>query len=123
MKEAIFRIILIITGIINFIPVLVAFLPSKIEKAYGVALPDANFELLLRHRAVLLGIVGGLLLYAAFSKMHYNLVSIVGMVSMISYVFLYVLIDGPINPALTKVLQIDIVTIILLLIGFLLYKL
>ncbi len=120
--EIFFRLSLLIAGIINTVPVLIAFLPDKITDSYGVTIPDANFELLLRHRAVLLGIVGGLMIYSAISKKHYDLTTLVGMVSMVSFLLLYFIMDGEINAALAVVMKFDVFAILLLLIGYLLHK-
>lgn len=120
--ELIFRICLIIAGIINLIPSLLAFVPDKINNSYGIDVPNINYELLLRHRAVLLGIIGGLMIYAAIVKRHYNLATVVGLISMISFVILYKLMDGEINPELNKVMKIDILAIVILMVGFGLFK-
>ncbi|MEM1119995.1 MAG: phosphopantetheine adenylyltransferase [Bacteroidota bacterium] len=120
--ETIYRIILCLAGMINFLPTLIAFLPQKISSFYGVEIPDANYELLLRHRAVLFGIVGGLMIYAAISNKHIALVTTVGFISMLSFIGLYFMIDGAINPALTKVMKIDVVASVVLLLGYLFYR-
>ncbi len=120
--EIFFRITLLIAGMINAIPALIAFLPDKITTSYGITVPDANFELLLRHRAVLFGVIGGLMIYSAVTKKQYDLATFAGLVSMISFLVLYFGIEGPINSALTKVMQIDAFAIMLLLIGLILYE-
>jgi len=120
--ELIFRICLFIAGIINIIPSILAFLPNKITKSYGIAIPNANYELLLRHRAILFGIVGGIMIYAAITKTHYTLAVCIGFISMVSYLLLIQLVNGPINQELTKVGNIDIIGILILLIGFALFK-
>lgn len=120
--EIIFRISLGIAGIINFIPSLAVFLPAKIKTAYGIEIPDANYELLLRHRAVLFGIIGGLMIYAAITKKYYDLATVFGLISMVSFLALYFLGNGAINAEISKVMKIDVFAIIVLLIGFLLYK-
>ena len=106
--EIFFRITLLVAGIINAIPALIAFLPAKITASYGIAIPDANYELLLRHRAVLFGIIGGLMIYSAITKKHYDLATSAGLISMISFLLLYYMIDAPINHALTKVMKIAV---------------
>jgi len=120
--ESLFRITLFLAGVVNFIPSLIVFLPSKISDSYGVILPDANFELLLRHRAILFGIVGGLMIYAALSKKQYLMATTFGLISMSSFIMLSFIIDGNLNDELQKVVIIDGVVIGILLIGYILFK-
>lgn len=119
--ETIFRITLFIAGVINILPSILAFLPEKISKSYGIEIPSVNFELLLRHRAVLFAIVGGLMIYSAISKKYYSISITVGLISMISFIILYFLMNG-INPELEKVMRIDLIAVILLIIGFMLHR-
>lgn len=119
--ETLFRITLFIAGGINILPSILAFLPEKISKSYGIEMPNVNFELLLRHRAVLFAIVGGLMIYSAISKKYYSISVTVGLISMISFIILYFLMNG-INPELEKVMKIDFIAVIMLIVGFMLYK-
>lgn len=121
--ETVFRVCLFIVGLINFMPSVLAILPNKISQSYGINIPNANYELLLRHRAVLFGIIGGLIIYSAISKKYYSLSVIVGLISMVSFLILFKLVDGNVNAELEKVMSIDIAGIIILLIGYGLYKL
>ncbi|MGB0839282.1 MAG: hypothetical protein ACPGXL_04025 [Chitinophagales bacterium] len=121
--ELLFRICLGIASIINLLPALLVFLPNRIASSYGIDVPNANYELLLRHRAVLFGIVGGLMLYAAISQKYYDLAVVVGLVSMVSFVILVPLVSGDINAALKKVMYVDLVGIAILVVGFVLFKL
>ena len=120
--ELIFRITLFIAGLINFVPFFVVFLPEKMTSSYGITIPNADFELLLRHRAVLFGIIGGLLLYSALTRKYYDLATLIGLISMVSFLLLFFIIDGKINDSLTTVMKIDVFAIIQLLIGFMLFK-
>lgn len=114
--ESIFRVALLLAGIVNLLPAALAFLPAKISASYGVAVPDANTELLLRHRAVLFGIVGGLLVFAALSRKHYAPAVVAGVVSMGSFVGLYFLLGG-VNQELRRVMLIDVVALLVLVAG------
>ena len=120
--ETIFRITLFIAGAINILPSLLTFLPEKIATSYGIEIPNANFELLLRHRAVLFGIVGGLMIFSAVTKKYYSISVIVGLTSMVSFILLYFLMNG-INVELEKVMKIDFVGVVILILGFVLYRL
>lgn len=120
--EIIFRICLFIAGIINFVPSILSIIPDKIESSYGVRLDDSNLELLLRHRAVLFGIVGGIMIYSSFTKRYYSLALLIGFISMISFLILFMIVDGEINSELNKVLKADIVGLIFLITGAGIYK-
>lgn len=121
--ELLFRITLFVAGVINLFPSLLAFLPEKIAKSYGIEIPNANYELLLRHRAILFGIIGGLMIYSALVKKHYELSTIAGLFSMTSFIILYFIIGKDINQELKKVMMIDVVATIILCIGFILFML
>ncbi|MFN7259443.1 MAG: hypothetical protein ACK5TU_06060 [Cyclobacteriaceae bacterium] len=121
--ELIFRITLFIAGLINLLPALLAFLPDKISNSYGIDIPNSNYELLLRHRAILFGIIGGLMIFSAIVKKHYEISTIAGLISMLSFILLYFLIDKGINSELKKVMMIDIVATAILCIGLILFLL
>jgi len=112
--EWVFRIALFITGIINIVPSVLAFLPDKIPTSYGIDKLDSNLELLLRHRAILFGIIGGWMIFSALSKRYYEISVIAGLVSMASFVVLYFLANKHISPELRKVMLIDVAAIIIL---------
>jgi hypothetical protein len=57
---------MVLVGLMNLLPVSGALSSSRLQGLYGVVLRDANLSILLRHRAVLFGVVGGLLLISAF---------------------------------------------------------
>jgi hypothetical protein len=113
--ELIYRITLFIAGLINLLPSLLAFLPTKISKSYGIDIPNANYELLLRHRAILFGIVGGLMIFSAITKKQYEISTIAGLVSMISFIILYFFIGKEINSQLKKVMIVDVLATVVLL--------
>ena len=48
-------------GLVNLLPVSGVLSANRLQALYGVAIEDVNFLVLMRHRAVLFGIVGGLL--------------------------------------------------------------
>jgi heme A synthase len=121
--ELIFRITLFIAGVINLLPSVLAFLPDKISKSYGIEMPNQNYELLLRHRAILFGIIGGLMIYSAVAKKHYEVSTVIGLISMVSFIVLFFLIGKDINSELKKVMTIDVVGTVILCIGFILLKL
>ena len=121
--EFFFRITLFIAGLINLLPTLLAFFPDNSSKSYGIDIPNSNYELLLRHRAILFGIIGGLMIISAIVKKHYEIATTAGLISMTSFIILYFLIDKEINSELKKVMMIDVVATVILCIGLLLFML
>jgi hypothetical protein len=119
--ELIYRITLFVAGLINLLPSMLAFLPYKISKSYGIEIPNANYELLLRHRAILFGIIGGLMIFSSIVKKYYEIATIAGLISMTSFILLYFLIDRGISSELKKVMLIDILASLILLIGLVIF--
>ena len=120
--ELIYRITLFVAGLINLLPSMLAFLPDKISKSYGIEIPNANYELLLRHRAILFGIIGGLMIFSSIVKKYYEIATIAGLISMTSFILLYFLIDKDISSELKKVMAIDIFASLILLVGLVIFS-
>lgn len=118
--ESIHRLFLLITGIVHLLPFSFMILPGQLQKSYGVDMTDPNLQLLLRHRALFFGMIGGFLLYSVIKKRYYGLASFLGLVSMGSFVLLYYTIGG-INTQLRDVMLIDIYLFFPLLVITLLY--
>lgn len=108
------RALLLAASLINAAPALAAFDTGRIEALYGIAVPDANHALLLRHRAVLLGIVGGAMIAGAFVPRIRDWSAGAGAISMASYIALARLAGEP-NANLTRVERVDYAAIALLL--------
>ena len=104
--EFLYRLILLITGVVHLLPFSLAFFTNRISNSYGVSISDPNMQLLLRHRAFLFGIIGFGLIFSAIKKKYYLAASVVGLVSMISFICLYYLI-GDINAQLQSVMRVD----------------
>ena len=117
--ETIFRIVLFLVGVVNFAPAMIVFFPDKIAQSYGIQLSDANLDLLMRHRGVLFGLVGGLMIYAAIFKKNEHLAVLLGSLSMLSFIILYFLPGQPHSVGLMKVMRIDLVALTALVIAYL----
>ncbi|NMD54932.1 MULTISPECIES: hypothetical protein [Tsukamurella] len=52
-------------GVAHLLPATAALSRDRVERAYGVTVPDADSELLLRHRATFFGLLGAALLAGA----------------------------------------------------------
>ena len=107
---------LIITAVIHLLPVSGVLGQAQLQGLYGVSLDDPNLVLLMQHRAVLFGLLGLYLLYAAFTPAQQSLAFIAGWVSVLSFLLL-ARANGPQNTAIRRVVQADLVALLALLVG------
>ncbi|WP_037733112.1 hypothetical protein [Streptomyces megasporus] len=108
--------LLLLVGAVNLLPGLVAFAPSRIATAYGVRVDgpgSADLTVLLRHRAVLLGLVGLALLCAAFVPSLRAVAVTAGAVSMGSFLLFAYSTPG-LGGATMRVARIDVAALALL---------
>jgi hypothetical protein len=105
---------LVVVGLINFAPVMGVISAQKLESSYSVTLAGNDLSILMRHRALLFGILGAFILYSAFNPFYQPAAMIMGGASMVGFALL-VLGVGGYNEAVGKVLFIDFLGILFLL--------
>ena len=86
--------LVLVAAAINLAPVSGAFAPERMAALYGVDLGDPNLQILMRHRAVLFGLVGGLLAVAAFHPPLQTTAYVVGFASMLSFLLIAWVVGG-----------------------------
>jgi hypothetical protein len=116
MLDKIVSILLFIVGIINILPIMVFFDPTKTIKLYGFQLEGESLTILMRHRGVLLSLVGFALIIAAFKSDYIILAVSLALISKITFIFLTFTSENY-TPEVQKVALIDVGSIILLLIA------
>lgn len=99
---------LLLTAAIHLLPLAGAFGAAKLLTLYGTVIEDPNIELLMRHRAVLFGLLGTYLLFAAFTPAHQAIGLTAGFISVFSFLLLAMSV-GSTNEAIARVIQIDLV--------------
>ena len=110
----IYLVLLFLVGVINFIPVIGVLSLDKINQVYGLSVSDNNLAILLRHRALLFGLIGGFIIYSVFNPQYQIAAMMLAAISMLGYLIFFWSV-GESNSALLKVAQIDIVGVVLLL--------
>ena len=108
---------LVIVGIIHLLPLAGVLGPARLNTLYGLSIADADLSILMRHRAVLFGLLGAFLLYAAFRPSLYMLALTAATISVVSFIVLAV-ITGGYNDELRRVLIVDGVAVVALAVGF-----
>ena len=105
--------LLLIVAAVNLLPVIGALSTDRLGVLYGVVLDEPNLAILMRHRAILFGIVGGLLVASVFSSRLRPIAIAAGLVSMLSFVFIAYSV-GAFNSELRRIVRIDLVASVLL---------
>jgi hypothetical protein len=100
----------VLVGIIHLLPVSGVLGVERLASLYGISFGEPNLEILMRHRAVLFGLLGLFLLYAAFQPSLRVLAIIAGFVSVVSFIAIAWSVGGY-NEAIRKVVIADIIAI------------
>jgi hypothetical protein len=85
---------LLIVGGIHLLPLVGVVGASRLSALYGIAVAEPNLELLLRHRAVLFGALGGLCVAAAFRPALQDATLAVAAASVVSFLLLARTVGG-----------------------------
>ncbi len=101
---------LLLVALIHALPLIGVVGAGKLEALYGISVRDSNLELLLRHRAVLFGLIEAFLAYAAFHPLLHRLALVAALVSVIAFLLLAWQIGGY-NAAISKVVLVDLVAL------------
>ncbi len=105
---------LLLVALIHALPLLGVLGAARLSTLYGIPVTEPNLEILLRHRAVLFGLLAALLAHAAFRPELHGLALVAGLVSVASFMVLTALVGNP-NEALQTVFKVDAVALVLLL--------
>ena len=106
MKRAI-SIILVAVGLMNLYPIIGVLSADALTNLYGVTILDNDLLILMRHRAVMLGIIGTFMVIAAFRPDLQSAAIIAGLTSMIAFVGLTLSV-GDSGESVNKVMLADV---------------
>lgn len=106
-RDLLVSVLVSVAAVVQLLPILGVFGTSALARLYGVTPTDATTSLLLRHRAVLLALVGVVLLAGAWWRPLQPLALGVGLTSKLSYLVLWKLTPGP-TAEVTRVARIDL---------------
>jgi len=108
--------VLLIVALIHALPLVGVLGAAKLTQLYGIDVQDPTLEILLRHRAVLFGLLAAFLAYAAFRPELHRLALIAGFISVASFLVLARLASAY-NPELSTVVRADWLALVLLAAG------
>ncbi len=107
---------LVVVAVIHLLPLTGALGAPQLTSLYGLTFGDPNEILLMRHRAVLFGILGTFLLVAAFRPAFQMAAFLGGFVSVGSFLWLS-RSAGDYNPSVARVVTADWVALAVLVVG------
>jgi len=119
MKQKMESLMLVLVGLINLIPVLGVFSASQMAQTYAIDIDTTDLELLMRHRALLFGIIGGFVLVAVIKPSYRPPAMMMAGVSMSGFMVLTLMLTG-INDALYKIFWADVLGLGCLLVAVIL---
>lgn len=104
---------LLLAGLLNALPAVGLLGQTQLKALYGLEVSDPSLRILLRHRALLFGLLGGAMIAAAFVPAWRTPLAGAGLLSMLGYVLIAGL-EGGGNAALLRVLWADLLASLLL---------
>ena len=107
---------LVAVAVIHLLPLAGVLGPVRLTALYGIPADEPNLEILLRHRAVLFGLLGAFLLTAAFRTAYRPAAFVAGYVSVLSFLALAGTVGGY-NPHLARVVTADWIALACLIAG------
>lgn len=103
--------VLLVTGGVHLLPLLGVLGAARLEQLYGLRIENPDLLLMMRHRALLFGLLGALLVAAAFRPAWQGLALVAAWVSVLGFVLLA---PSGLAPALQRVWWIDVALLPLL---------
>ena len=100
--------ILVIVGLINAFPLVGVTSAEALEKLYGIPALEGDLLILMRHRALLFGLLGVFVTLSAFKRFLQPYAIVAGLVSMLGFVAITV-VEGEYGAKLEKIVFVDVV--------------
>lgn len=100
--------LLVLVGVIHLLPVSGVLGVERLSALYGISLGEPNIQILMRHRAILFGLLGLFLIYAGFKPSLRTLAVVAGLVSVVSFIVIAWSVGGY-NEHLHKVVTFDVI--------------
>lgn len=107
---------LVVVAIIHLLPLLGILGATQLASLYGLDFSDPNLAILMRHRAVLFGLMGAFFLYAAFKRALQPIAFVAAFVSILSFLVL-AWMTGDYNPQVARICTGDIVALVALVVA------
>jgi hypothetical protein len=109
-------VMLVVVGFIHLLPVSGVLGSERLTVLYGLPFDEPNLAILMRHRAVMLGLLGLFFVFAAFKRVYQPIAFVAAFVSVLSFLWLAWAVGGY-NTAVGRVFVADMIALVCLVIG------
>jgi hypothetical protein len=113
-------IMLLVVGIIHILPLSGVLSAARLFELYGMTFDDPNLEILMRHRAVLFGLLGIFLICSAFMPSLQLPALIAGFLSVVSFLYLSYTVGGY-NEQVNRIVIADKVALVCIVVALVSY--
>lgn len=107
---------LVIVAVIHLLPLMGVLGSEKLATLYGLDFSEPNLAILMRHRAVLFGLLGSFFLYAAFKPSLQPIAFLGAFISLASFLALVASAETH-NRLVQRVVLVDIIAIVALIVA------
>jgi uncharacterized BrkB/YihY/UPF0761 family membrane protein len=107
---------LVLVGVIHLLPLSGVLGSERLASLYGLQFNEPNLEILMRHRAVLFGLLGTFMVFAAFKPAYQTVAFVGGFISVVSFLYLSWAVGGY-NEQVGRVFVADVVALGCLIVG------
>jgi uncharacterized BrkB/YihY/UPF0761 family membrane protein len=107
---------LVLVGVIHLLPLSGVLGSERLASLYGLQFSEPNLEILMRHRAVLFGLLGAFMVFAAFKPAYQTVAFTGGFISVVSFLYLAWAVGGY-NEQIGRVFVADVVALGCLIVG------
>ena len=101
---------LIIAGAIHILPLPGLIGATHLERIYGLAFNEPNLLIMMRHRAILFGLLGAFMIYAAFRTELMSIAIAGGMISAAAFIWIAFSV-GDYNAAVARIVVADCIAV------------
>lgn len=111
--------LIVVAGLINFYPIVGILSSEMLFNLYKIDSINNDLLILLKHRAILFGLLGGFIIYSAFKPELQIWGITLGLVSMISFIVI-ALFTGSYGVGIQKIIVADVIALVGLVISLVL---
>jgi hypothetical protein len=107
---------LFVAGIVHLLPLSGVLGSAQLASLYGLAVDEPNLAILMRHRAVLFGLIGSFMLWSVVKPVLRGSAIVGGIISVASFLYLAATVGGY-NAQIGRVFMVDIAVLICLVVA------